>query len=95
MDALVSDLVRHGIVYENPTSKWACAPLIVPKTGPSQWRVTSDLRPVNNLTVPYKFPMPRLEHELTKTSGSKIYANIDFTHSYWQLPLHKSSKECQ
>lgn len=95
ISSLMQDLVRHNLVYANPSSKWACAPLIVPKAGPSQWRFTVDLRPVNRFTVPYQFPMPRVEIELTKTAGSRFYANFDFTHGYWQLPLHPESQECQ
>lgn len=57
----VSKLLECGMVYSNPTSKWACAPLIVLKFGPSQFRFTVDLRPVNKFTLPHQYPMPNIE----------------------------------
>lgn len=95
MKKFVDELLRYNLVYANPSSAWACAPLLVPKPGPAEWRFTVDLTPVNKLTIPHSFPMPVIKHELLKTSGSCVYASVDFTHSYWQLPLHESSQECQ
>lgn len=92
---LMEELIQFDLVYPNSSSKWACAPLIVPKPGPSQRRFTVDLNPVNHFTIPYQFPKPNVEHELTKTSGSKFCANFDFTQGYWQIPLHPNSQECQ
>ncbi len=40
-------LLEVGYIYRNPSSKWACAPLIVPKEGSEKFRFTVDLRPVN------------------------------------------------
>lgn len=95
MANLVSELMRHGLVYPNPKSCWSSAPLIVPKPGPARFRFTVDLRPVNRFTTQHQYPMPILEQELTKLADSRFYANFDFVHSYWQLPLHPESQECQ
>lgn len=38
--------------------------------------------------------MIQVEHELMNTAGSRFYDNFDFTHGYWQLPLHRDSQEC-
>lgn len=57
----VDEMVKLGLVYPNNTSQWACAPLIVPKQGVEKFRFTVDLRPVNNQTIPYVWPMPDLE----------------------------------
>lgn len=91
----MEELQSSGIVYPNPFSAWACSPLIVPKPGPSHWRFSADLKPVNHFTVPFQYPIPVVEHELTNTCKSKFFANVDFTHSYWQLRLHEDSQECQ
>lgn len=95
MSRLVDDLMKHKLIYPNPTSPWASAPLIVPKPGPARWRFTVDLRPVNRFTVRHQFPMPILEQELTKLSNARFFANFDFVHSYWQLPLHEESQSSQ
>lgn len=95
MTNLTDELMKYNLIYPNPSSKWACAPLLVPKAGPAEWRFTVDLRPVNRFTIRHQFIMPRIEEELTKTADSVVYASVDFTHSYWQLPLHPASQECQ
>jgi hypothetical protein len=83
------------MAYAKPTSPWACATLLVPNPGPSKFRFTVDLRPVNRFTVKHQFPMPNIEQELTRLSGSKFYATFDLCHGYWQLPLADSSQACQ
>lgn len=95
MTNLTNELMQYNLIYPNPSSKWACAPLLVPKSGPAEWRFTVDLRPINQYTIRHQLIMPNVEEELTKTAGSTVYASVDFTHSYWQLPLHKDSQECQ
>jgi len=95
LEDFVTKLVHHGMAYSNPTAKWASAPLIVPKPGPSRFRFTVDLRPVNNFTVRHHYPMPNLEQELTKLGSSKWYATFDLSHGYWQFGLHPDSQECQ
>jgi len=91
----VQALQEKGMIYPNPSSRWACAPLLVPKPGESRFRFTVDLRPVNRYTIKYQFPMPDVEVELTKLAGAKYFATFDFSHGYWQLPLHKDSQESQ
>lgn len=95
LDKFVDSLVKYGMTYPNPTSPWACAPLLVPKPGPAKYRFTVDLRPIIKYTIRHQYPMPNLEQELTKLTGSKYYATFDFSHGYWQLPLAKESQPSQ
>jgi hypothetical protein len=68
---------------------------LVPKSGPSQFRFTVDLRPVNKQTVPQACQMPHIESELSKVQGAKCFATFDISCGYWQMKLDESSKECQ
>ena len=92
---LVGKLLDAGLIYANPNSKWSCAPHLVHKPGPAEWRFTVDLRPVNKYTYVLHFPMPLIEAELDKASGAKFFCEVDLIHGYWQLLLHKESQECQ
>lgn len=47
----------------------ASAPLLVPKPFADRWRFTGDLRPVNQYTIPFQYPMPIIDHELQKLQG--------------------------
>lgn len=95
LSKFVTTLVQCKMAYFNPTSSWACAPLLVPKPGAAQFRFTVDLRLVNRFTVKHQFPMPNLEQELTRLGGARYFARWDLSHCYWQLPLDKTSQECQ
>ena len=95
LSEMVAKLVRHGMAYANPTSAWACAPLVVHKPGPTKFRFTVDLRPINKFTVKHQYPMPNLEQELTTLSNSRFYATFDLSHGYWQLELDKDSQALQ
>lgn len=95
MEDVVGKLIKAGMVYPNPTARWASPPLIVPKPGAARFRFTVDLRAVNCFTIRHHFPMPLLDNELTKLKGSKFFADFDLSHGYWQLLLHADSQECQ
>lgn len=75
-------LVSCGMAYSNPSSAWACAPLLVPKPGLSKLRFTVDLRPVNTFTVKHQFPIPSIGQELMKLADSKKFATFDFSQGY-------------
>lgn len=93
---LVATLVRDNMAYANPTSPWACAPLLVPKPGPEvRYRFTVDHRPVNRFTVKHQSPIPNLEHEPTRLSNSRYYATFDLSHCYLQVELDGTSQALQ
>ena len=79
---MVEKLMSFGLVYFNPSSQWALAPLIAPKAGPEQYRFTFDIHLVNTQTEPIKWPMPHLDTVLMQLAGSTCYASSDFCHGY-------------
>lgn len=91
MKKIMDELVSYGIMYPIRSSPWASAFHIVPNSGMAMWRRTADRTPVNKLTVPYRFPMLVIEHELTKIADSRVFASVKFTHNYWQILLAESS----
>lgn len=85
-------LVKLGWVYENPESRWACAALPVRKRGGTDFRQTTDYKPVNAQIEPMAGVMPNLLVDLENVRGSAHFGLFDFIKGYWQLPL---AKECQ
>lgn len=65
-----------NMALRNPTERWASAPFLVPKPGPSKFRFSVDLRLVNRYTKPQNFPMLKLNTELMKLSGSKVFEYV-------------------
>jgi hypothetical protein len=91
----IRELEELGLVYKNIGAEWASPPLILPKPGPDQYRMTVDLRVSNASTKPTAWPMPNLQDELHDLHGSEVFATLDFCQGYWQIPLHKDSQDCQ
>ncbi len=89
------EILNLGYIYRNPSSKWACAALIVPKDGPEGFSVTADFRPVNAETKEHSWPMPHADPMLAKLAGTSMFFKLDFTHGYWQSALAENSQECQ
>ena len=63
---------------------------LVRKTNGS-YRITVDLRRVNDKIKCNKYPIPRLGDLLDKLVGSKYFSSIDFTHGFWNLKLDSES----
>jgi hypothetical protein len=90
----IRELEELGLVYKTG-AEWASPPLILPKPGPDQYRMTVDLRVPNASTKPTAWPMPNLQDEMHDLHGSEVFATLDFCQGYWQIPLHKDSQDCQ
>jgi hypothetical protein len=73
----IRELEELGLVYKNTGAEWASPPLILPKPGPDQYRMTVDLRVPNASTKPTAWPMPNLQDELHDLHGSEVLA-LDF-----------------
>jgi len=54
-------------------------------------RLCTDFRKVNAVTVPNRFPQPRVDDPLDRVGQSRFLTMFHMSHGYWQVPLDEES----
>ena len=89
----VNMLLKNGIIRPSE-SPWAAAVTMVKKSDEgNEKRMCPDYRPINDITIDDKFPLPNINDTIDRLRGAKYFTKLDIRWGYWHVMMHPDDIE--
>jgi hypothetical protein len=81
----LQDLLDKGFIRPS-SSPWGC-PAIFVKKKDQTLRMCVDYRPLNEVTIKNKYPLPRIDILFDQLTGARVFSKIDLRSGYHQIRI--------
>jgi hypothetical protein len=81
----VKEKLDAGMIQRSKSS--FSAPVVLAPKHDGTWRFCVDYRELNKVTIPDKFPLPRIDDLLDKLGGNVFFSTMDLAAGFYQIPV--------